>query len=130
MAFIPRDKYILWLFAAADGQIHMIDGMSDLTLKQGSDRRVWGSNLATVHTSCGAGWQVLAVSGDDANNRDSVEAYEFPDRDPIAVSAAVEFPGEVTSLWTEGDGQSAIAVARHRDTGEYEAFRLSLACSQ
>jgi hypothetical protein len=135
LAFVPRDKYVLWLFAALDGQIHIIDGMSDVILKQGSAKPTWGSNLATVHTSCGAGWQVLAVSGGednngDDNNKDSVQAYELPDRDPIAVSAAVELSGEVTSLWTEGNGQSAIAVARRRDTGEYEAFRLSLACSQ
>ncbi len=130
LAFVPRDKYIIWIFAASDGQIHMIDGMSDVTLKQGSDKRAWGSDLATVHTSCGAGWQVLAVSGGEDDSKDSVQAYELPDRDPIAVSATVELPGEVTSLWTEGNGQSAIAVAQHRDTGEYEAFRLSLSCGQ
>ncbi|MGA8428635.1 MAG: hypothetical protein WB729_02360 [Candidatus Sulfotelmatobacter sp.] len=130
LAFIPRDRYVLWFFATADGQIHVIDGMSDGTLKQGRDKRAWGSNLATVHTSCGAGWQVLAVTGGEDDSKNSVQAYELPDRDPIAVSSVVEVAGEVTSLWTEGNGQSAIAVARHRNTGEYEAFRLSLACSQ
>jgi hypothetical protein len=130
LAFIPRDKYVLWLFAAVDGQIHMIDGISDFTLKPGSDKAKWGSDLAGVHTSCGAGWQVLAVSAEGDEGNDSVRAYEFPDRDPVAVSATLDLPGEVTALWTEAKGDGAIAVARRRETGEYEAFRLSVACSQ
>ena len=28
-ALLPRDKYTLWLFAATDGQVHMVDGVSD-----------------------------------------------------------------------------------------------------
>jgi hypothetical protein len=108
----------------------MIDGVSDLTLKLAPDQVGWGSDLATVHTSCGAGWQVLAATPDDANHQDSIRAYEFPDRDPVAVSAAVELEGEVTVLWTEPKGDSAIAVSHDQETGEYEAIRLSVACSQ
>jgi hypothetical protein len=121
---LPRDRYTLWLFAAIDGQVHMIDGVSDQTAKLG-----WGSDLASQKTACGAGWQVLATSsGEQAE--DSVRAYEFPDRDPVAVSAAIDLPGEVTALWTEAKGDTAIAVAKNRETGSYEAFRLALACGQ
>ena len=123
-AFVPREKYTLWLFASADGKVHLIDGMNDQ-----SSGFSWGSDIAAVRTACGAGAQVLATaSGDQA--QDSVRAYEFPDRDPVAVSAAVDFPGPVSALWTESRGDSAIAIARNRDTGTYEAFRLSLACGQ
>ena len=123
-AFVPREKYTLWLFASADGKVHMVDGMND----QRSSFE-WGSDIAGVRTACGAGSQVLATtSGDQA--QDSIRAYEFPDRDPVAVSAAVDFPGPVSALWTEARGDSAIAIARNRDTGSYEAFRLSLACGQ
>jgi hypothetical protein len=130
LAFVPRDKYLLWLFATTDGSIHMIDGVSDLMLKLAPDNVGWGSDLAAVHTSCGAGWQVLAATPDDANHQDFIRAYEFPDRDPVAVSAAVELGGEVTALWAQPKGDSAIAVVRDRETGEYEAFRLSVACGQ
>ena len=131
LAFVPRDKYVLWLFAGVDGSIHMIDGVSDLTIKAASDKAKWGSDIAGVHTSCGATWQVLAVSpGGEDDEKDSVRAYEFPERDAVAVSAPLEFPGEVTALWTEAKGDSAIAVARNTATGEYEAFRLSMACGQ
>jgi len=122
-ALLPRDKYILWLFAATDGQVHMIDGISDQTARLG-----WGSDLASVRSACGAGWQVLATSS--SNAADSVRAYELPDRDPVAVSAAVDLPGPATALWTEAKGDTAIVVAKSQETGSYEAFRLALACSQ
>jgi len=122
-ALLPRDKYTLWIFAATDGQVHMVDGVSDQVARFG-----WGSDLSSVKTACGAGWQVLATSSGDAG--DSVRAYEFPDRDPVAVSAAIEFPGAVSALWTESRGDSTVAVVRNRESGSYEAFRLALACSQ
>jgi hypothetical protein len=127
-ALLPRDKYTLWLFAAVDGQTHLVDGVNDQAAKFG-----WGSDLTSVKTACGAGWQVLssaAVRPEDDQADDTVRAYEFPDRDPVAVSAAVDFAGPVTALWTEAKGDSAIAVARNRETGSYEAFRLAMACGQ
>lgn len=122
-ALLPRDRYTLWLFSAIDGQTYMIDGMSQQAAKLG-----WGNDMTSVKTACGAGWQVLSDSTNESE--DSVRAYEFPDRDPAAVSPAVDFPGPVTALWTESRGDSAIAVAKNRDTGNYEAFRLAMACGQ
>jgi hypothetical protein len=46
------------------------------------------------------------------------------------VSPAVEFHGDISALWTEAKGDSAIAVSRNRETGMYEAFRLSVGCGQ
>jgi hypothetical protein len=123
-AWLPREKYTLWLFAATDAQVHMVDGISDQVAKLG-----WGSDFASVRTACGAGSQVLASSSGDGGE-DSVRAYEIPDRDPVAVSAAIDFPGTLTALWTEARGDTAIAVVRNRETGTYEAFRLALACGQ
>ncbi len=122
-ALLPREKYTLWIFASTDGLVHMVDGVSDQAA-----RLTWGADLASVKTACGAGWQVLATSAGEAG--DSVRAYEFPDRDPEAVSAAVEFQGSITALWTEAKGDTTVAVVRNRDNGNYEAFRLALACSQ
>ena len=101
----------------------MVDGIGDVPA-----RLSWNSNLASVRTSCGAGWQVLATSSNEQG--ESVRAYEFPDRDPVAVSAPIDLGGEVTTLWTEAKGDSAIAVVRNRETGSYEAFRLAIACNQ
>lgn len=123
-AFLPRGKYVLWLFAAVDGQIHMVDGVSDQAA-----RLNWGSDVASLKTACGAGWQVLATSS-GAPGGDSIRAYEFPDRDAVPVSAAVDLGAEVTALWTEAKGDTAIAVTRNGETGSYEAFRVAVACNQ
>jgi hypothetical protein len=123
-AFLPKDKYVLWLFAATDRKVHIIDGIRDQVSV--SD---WGSDIATLKTSCGAGWQVLATKRDDEPSGDSLRAYELPDRDPVAVSSPIDFPGRVSALWTEASGNSAMAVARNQETGSYEAFRLTLACN-
>jgi hypothetical protein len=122
-ALLPREKYTLWLFAGVDGQTHLIDGVSDQAARLG-----WGSDLASVKTACGAGWQVLASSA--AESDDSLRAYEFPDRDPVAVSPAVDFPGAITTLWTEAKGDTAIAVVRNREKGNYGAYRVAMACGQ
>jgi hypothetical protein len=124
-AWLPRDKSLLWLFAATDGHVHVVDGTSDQAATF-----PWGSDLASVKTACGSGWQVLATSSEEANG-DWVRAFEFPDRDPVAVSGVVEFPGGVvTALWTEAKADTAVAVVRNRETGSYDAFRLAVACSQ
>lgn len=121
---IPRANYTLWLFASIDGQVHMLDGLTDLPV-----RLAWGTDLASVKSSCASGWQLLATGGGD-NSTDSVEAYELPDRDPVAVSQAVDFRGGITALWTESPGTTAIAVAHNTETGNYEAYRLAVVCGQ
>jgi len=128
VAPLPRGKYVLWLFAGTDGEIHLVDGMTDQTAKLG-----WGSDIASLKTACGAGWQVLAASAGERgreNGADSVRAYEIADRDPVPVSAGLDFSGGITALWTEAKGDGAIAVVRNFGTGEYEAFRLATDCSR
>jgi hypothetical protein len=123
-AFVPREKYGLWLFAAVDGAIHVVDGTRDR-----ATRTDWGSDIANVRSSCGAGWQVLATISSD-QHADSIRAFEFPDHDAVPVSAAADFNGEITALWTEMKGESAIAVVKNHTSGNYEAFRLAMDCSQ
>ncbi|MGA8270795.1 MAG: hypothetical protein WB919_04495 [Candidatus Sulfotelmatobacter sp.] len=125
---LPRPNYALWLFAGTDGQVHLVDGVTDRVANLG-----WGSDIASVKAACGSGWQVLAtgaLENKSGNDDDSVKLYEIPDRDPVPVSAALDFSGKVTALWTEGKGDSAIAVVRNKETGEYEAFRVAVGCSQ
>jgi hypothetical protein len=123
-ASIPRANYTLWIFTATDGSQHILDGITDQTAHLN-----WGSDLAAISTSCGAGWQVLASARGDAPT-DSIRAYEISDRDPVAVSVAVDFSGTITALWSEAKGKSAIAVAHNAETGNYEAFRLTITCAQ
>lgn len=122
---IPRDKYVLWLLAGVDGQVHELDGMNEQVSRAG-----WGSDLASIKTSCGSGWQVLATSSTDGSMPEAVRAYEFADRDPHLASQAAEFNGPVMSLWTEASGRTAVVVSRNLETRKYEAFRLAITCSQ
>ena len=120
---LPRPGYTLWVLTGVDGSLHLLDGTTDQSANLG-----WGSDVATIKTACGSGWQVLAThAGDDS--LDSVRAYEFADREPTAVSQPLEFGSGITALWTEAKGGSAIAVSRNTKTGNYEAFRLALACA-
>jgi hypothetical protein len=123
-AALPRPNYTLWMFASVDGQIHLLDGITEQVVRVN-----WGSDVASLKTSCGSGWQVLTTQAGD-NGQDSVRAYELPDREPVAVSSVVDFPGGISALWTEAKGATAIAVSRNVETGNYEAFRLAVACGQ
>ena len=121
---LPRSNHTLWMFAMVDGQVRILDGINDQVL-----RLNWGSDLASLKTSCGSGWQVLAPAIGD-NSADSLRAYEMVDLDPSPVSQAVEFSGGINALWIDGKGTTAVAVARDAGTGTYEAFRLAIACGQ
>jgi hypothetical protein len=121
---LPRSKYTLWMFAAVDGQIHFLDGMTD-----SAGHLTWGSDMAGVHSSCGSGWQILATSN-GSGDTDVVTAFEIPDREPVVVSHPADFNGSITAMWADSEAASAIAVSRNAETGKYEAYRLSITCSQ
>jgi len=122
---LPRDKYMLWVFAAVDGQVHLLDGITD----QLAGKLDWGSDIVSVRSGCGIGWQILATGNSDGP-ADTVKAFEIADRQAGAASEPAEFNGSVTALWTESDGTTAIAVSRNSETGKYEAYRLSITCGQ
>jgi hypothetical protein len=122
---LPREKYILWTFAAVDGQVHFLDGVGGQTLANLG----WGSDIASVRSGCGPGWQILATSNEDGP-ADGVRAFEIPDREPILVSAPIEFNGRITAFWADSDSTSVMAISRNSETGKYEAYQLSIDCHQ
>lgn len=124
-AALPRDKYTLWVFSGVDGEIHGLDGTTDQT----AGKPGWGSDIASVRSACGPDWNILATGGGD-RGPDSLRAFSLADREPSTVSQPAEFPGPITALWAEANGDNAVAVSRNAETGEYEAFRLSFTCGQ
>lgn len=122
-AALPRSNYTLWMLTAVDGSLHLVDGMTDQLIRGGK----WGSDLAAVHSSCGTGIQLLVSESGDTE-RDGLRAFEVPDRDPVASSAAVEFDGRIVALWPESSGNGAAAIVKRKDTGWYEAYRVSISC--
>ncbi len=123
-AALPRSNYTLWLLTAVDGSVHLIDGITDQAIRG----LRWGSDLAAVHSSCGTGTQVL-VSDSGYPERDTLRAFEVPDRDPVAASSAIEFDGRIVALWPETSGGNAVAIVQREDTGWYEANRVSISCA-
>lgn len=129
-AALPRQGYTLWAVAAVDGSAHVIDGVTDQAIRGAR----WGSDLAAVRSSCGTGTQLL-ISDESARGldreagRDHLRAFEIADREPVAVSPALEFEGAITALWPDAGGVSALAVVKREDTGWYEASRITISCA-
>src|ERR1700676_5353314 len=113
------------MFATIDGQIHLLDGVTDQT----AAKLGWGSDIASVRSGCGLGGQVL-VDGNGNGTGETIRAFEIADREPVAVSQPAEFSGSITALWADSDGTGAIAVSQNSETGRYEAYRLSITCGQ
>jgi hypothetical protein len=124
-AGFPRDQRTWWLLAAVDGQVHLLDGLTDQVVKTAG----WGSDIASLRSGCGSGWQVL-TAGDGEGRSDTVRAFEVSNRDLSPVSEPLEAKGSITALWTEPGGNGVTAVARNSEMGGYEAFRLTVTCGR
>jgi hypothetical protein len=124
-AAVPREPSTWWLLAAVDGKVHLLDGVTDQVI----EKLKWGSDIASLRSGCGSGWQVLAT-GAGAGRNDAVQAFESTGREPVAASPPLDVGGAVTALWTGSGGTSVVAVVHNSETGEYEAFRLTLTCGR
>src|ERR1700730_3296074 len=124
-AVLPRDQYTLWLFAAVDGQVHLLDSITDRAV----GKLGWGSSIAAVRSGCGSGWQVLATGMGDGPS-DAVRAFEVRDHEPIAASPRLELNGSITALWTESGEASVLSVVRNSEASRYEVYRLTLTCGR
>ena len=124
-AAVPRGPNVSWLLATVDGHVHFLDGSTDQVL----EKLVWGSDIASVHSGCGSGWQVLATAPGDGRS-DMVRVFEADGREPIAAGAPLDVNGAITALWAETNGSGAVAVAHNFESGRYEAFRLILTCGR
>jgi hypothetical protein len=123
-AAVPKGNYVLWVLSGTDGQVHLLDGINQQT----ASKLRWGSDLAGIRAACRPDWLVLAASQDEQG--DSVQAFEFSDREPLAVSQKLTINGSVVSLWPQQMGDGVTAVYQHLETGNYEALQLTLACGQ
>jgi len=124
-AVLPRSPSPLWLLSTVGGQVHLLDGATDQALPNLG----WGSDIASVRSGCGSGWQVLAT-GNGAGPSDAVRAFEVTDREPVAASPPLEFSGNITAMWAQSSGNAAVAITHSSETGRYEAFRITLACGR
>ena len=124
-AAVSKDRYTLWILAGVDGQLHLLDGIN----QQVETKVHWGSSIAGMHASCRTAGQVLA-SSPGVGGVDSLQAFEFPDREPLAMSQRLDLNGTITELWDAQDGEAATVIFRNSETGKYEAMLLNLTCGQ
>ena len=121
-ASLPREKYTLWLFTGTDGTVHLVDGLSDQIWRGAT----WGSDIASVHTGCGSGWQIVA-SGNKDSGADELRVYDVADREAVLVSAPLSLTGRVTALWTSAE-HDAVVVIQNEEANRYEAYRVLFTC--
>ena len=137
-----------WISAAqfeTDGKMKIVvtgqDGLARLYEEGAEPVAVfpnWGSEIASVYSGCGSGWQVLVTGNGDWTTSDAIQAIDLKDRRAQSVSAAMEFAGPIVALHTPATrtadnaaaNSRAVAVARNLQTGWYEAYQLSISCSR
>jgi hypothetical protein len=126
-ATLPRANYTLWLFNGVDGQVRAYDG-TELRIIPGTHE--WGSDIVAVRSNCGLGTQLLVTAAGDDTATDSLHAYEIVDREPSEVASPAAMDGPVTALWATNEASSAVAVVRNLQTGQYDAYNVTIACNQ
>jgi hypothetical protein len=134
-ALLPDDKAPnLTIHSGVDGRVRIYE-RAKLTATVGA----WGSELTSLNTGCGTGWQVLASRPGDWTEPDALMAYEITDRQAVSVTPPLEFPGPVKYLGPEflpgtrgakDLNSRAIAVSLNLKTGHYEAYTLTLSCGR
>jgi hypothetical protein len=89
----------------------------------------WGSDIAPVNAGKDAGKDDACggIIASSTTDHDSVRAYTT---EAVAESDALPLSGPVTALWSAETRGQVTLVVRNAQTGEYEASRLGLACSQ
>lgn len=85
-------------------------------------------NPAVLTPSCGAGGWTLLADGSDWTTPEVLQVV--PDGSSREGSAALlgDFPGPILSINGEQDPASALVVTRNLRTGNYEVYKITLAC--
>jgi len=112
------------LFAAADGRLQ------DRLGESVSGTEAFGSDLATIESTCGANPVILAAKSGDRADHDEIQAYEIAGGNAAPLSVPTPLAGPVTALWPAETSGQATLVSRNSKTGNYEASRLRVVCAE
>lgn len=146
---ITGKKLVAWVSAAqldTEGKTRIVvtgeDGLARLYEDGPEPVAVfsnWGNEIASVYSGCGSGWQLLVTGKGDWTKPDEMQAIDIQDRRAQSVSNPVEFPGPIVGLrafrttrpmGSAAANTQAVAVTRNLQTGRYEAYLLSIACTK
>lgn len=111
----------VWVMTGANNSARMYSDFSR-PLATFSD---WGSDVASLKSSCGRDELIVSRPGDRSGN-DAVQALEITDGEASPSTTALEFTGPVMSLSSATD--SANAIVYNSVTHQYEAHILTIAC--
>jgi hypothetical protein len=116
-----------WISSGTKGETRLVATKNGNIIATTS---AWGSELATVKTDCGSGWQILSTSRRDRTELDSIAVYEWSGNEFRALSDPLELDGPVVAMWSGENGGPARVVVHNLKTGNYEAYLLKVGCSQ
>ena len=91
MASLDQPGYPLSVSTGVDGRMRISDGVNDRTVAASMTAGL-GQRHRRGEEQCGGGTQILVTSAGDDTTTDSLRAFEVPDREPVQVSAALDFP--------------------------------------
>ncbi|HWY47538.1 MAG TPA: hypothetical protein VNX70_09150 [Bryobacteraceae bacterium] len=91
---------------------------------------MWGSDFAQVENPCVPDPTVLASGSGDNPDQDHAQAFEIASGRAAPLSEPLTLPGPITALWPAETTGQATLVVRNSKTGNYEASRLGVACTQ
>jgi hypothetical protein len=120
-AFDAEGRYIL---AGLDGRIR------DRANEPVNGAAGWGSDVAGPFAACGSSSLVVGTKAGGRDVPDSLEAYEMATGAAVPASEPMALSGPVTALWPGGDRDHVNVIVRNLRTGNYEASRVRLACTQ
>ena len=116
--------------AGADGHMYVYStGNEREKIPEGLERLPvdWGSDLVQLSADCREESLVVASSAHDHSLPDTLQGFEVETRAVTPATAIAEFPGPILSLKNTTDSE-AMAIVFNLTTGNYEAYRVTVAC--
>lgn len=105
--------------AETDGRTRVYSGIGDaLRVIEG-----WGSEIAPIESACGT--HVLA-----SLETDQLQAFQYAGGNIRATTVPLVLDGPVTALWPSEKKDQVTVIVNNRTTGNYEASRVAISCTQ
>jgi hypothetical protein len=116
--------------AGADGHSYLyLSGNGRETIPESLERlpAEWGSDLVLLSAKCRESSLVVSSGARDHTSQDTLQGFEVEPRAATPATAVTEFPGPILSLKSTDDS-GAVAIIFNLTTGNYEAYRVTMAC--
>lgn len=123
---VNSDGKSSWVFAGTDRKIHIHSDVPPQTIEM---QPVWGSEIASLRSSCAGDEYLLASMSGDFGSPDQIQAFRWTGEKFIPLGSPVTFDGPVVTMWPESKF-GARAVVHNLKTDSYEAYLLNAACDR